>query len=193
MQTGGRTRSPRLRILALVIGSLAGLAMIIVGCASVTEGSPKVKAGDAPVYKASVSASKEESAASSSSKESQRQQSLSTQAVHSSCEALSSSSVDSITAVNTYVKAFNDSAPDAASKAGPAIDSLNHSADLVAQSISDPLAPQLRDALNAWVDAARGVANAIAGNYGPDDFNAAVAKLNDVKTTALDLCDQAYR
>jgi hypothetical protein len=152
-----------------------------------------VNAGDAPVYRASVSASKEESAASSSSKESQRQQSLTTQAVHSSCEALSSSSVDSITAVNTYVKAFNDSAPDAASKAGPAIDSLNHSADLVAQSISDPLTPQLRDALNAWVDAARGVANAIAGNYGPDDFNAAVAKLNDVKTTALDLCDQAYR
>jgi hypothetical protein len=190
---GGRTRSPRLRILALVIGSLAGLAMIIVGCASVTEGSPRVNAGDAPVYRASVSASKEESAASSSSKESQRQQSLTTQAVHSSCEALSSSSVDSITAVNTYVKAFNDSAPDAASKAGPAIDSLNHSADLVAQSISDPLTPQLRDALNAWVDAARGVANAIAGNYGPDDFNAAVAKLNDVKTTALDLCDQAYR
>jgi hypothetical protein len=190
---GGRTRSPRLRILALVIGSLAGLAMIIVGCASVTEGSPRVNAGDAPVYKASVSASKEESAASSSSKESQRQQSLSTQAVHSSCEALSSSSVDSITAVNTYVKAFNDSAPDAASKAGPAIDSLNHSADLVAQSISDPLTPELRDALNAWVDAARGVANAIAGNYGPDDFNASVAKLNDVKTKALDLCDQAYR
>ena len=190
---GGRTRSPQLRILALVIGSLAGLAMIIVGCASVTEGSPRVNAGDAPVYKASVSASREESAASSSSKESQRQKSLSTQAVHSSCEALSSSSVDSITAVNTYVKSFNDSAPDAASKAGPAIDSLNHSADLVAQSISDPLTPELRDALNAWVDAARGVANAIAGNYGPDDFNAAVAKLNDVKTRALDMCDQAYR
>lgn len=190
---GGRTRSPRLRVVALVVGSLAGLAMIIVGCTSVTEGSPKVNAGDAPVYKASVSASKEESALSSSSKESERLTSLSTEAVHTSCEALSSSSVDSITAVNTYVKAFNDSAPDAASKAGPAIDSLNHSADLVAQSISDPLTPQLRDALNAWVDAARGVANAIAGNYGPDDFNAAVAKLNDVKTTALDLCDQAYR
>jgi hypothetical protein len=101
--------------------------------------------------------------------------------------------VDSITAVNDYVKAFNDSAPDAAAKAGPAIDSLNHSADLVAQSISDPLSPQLRDALNAWVDAARGVANAIAGNYGPDDFNASVSKLNDAKTTALDLCDAAYR
>jgi hypothetical protein len=180
-------------IVAQVAGSLAGLAMIIVGCTSVTEGSATVNANDAPVYKASVSASSEESAASSSSKESERQKSSSTEAVHTSCEALSSSSVDSITAVNGYVKAFNDSAPDAAAKAGPAVDSLNHSADIVAQSISDPLSPQLRDALNAWVDAARGVANAIAGNYGPDDFNAAVAKLNDVKTTALDLCDAAYR
>jgi hypothetical protein len=190
---GGLTWSPRPRIVALVIGSLAGLAMIVVGCTSVTTGSPKVNATDAPLYKASVTASMEESAASSSSRESERQASSSTEAVHTSCEALASSSVDSITAVNDYVRAFNDSDPDAAAKAGPAIDSLNQSADLVAQSISDPLTPELRDALNAWVDAARGVANAIAGNYGPDEFNAAVARLNDVKTTALDLCDAAYR
>jgi hypothetical protein len=190
---GGLTRSLRLRIVALVVGSLAGLAMIVVGCSSVTEGSPKVNATDAPIYRASVSASAEESAESSRSKESERQKSSSTEAVHTSCEALASSSVDSITAVNDYVKAFNENAPDAGAKAGPAIDSLNHSADLVAQSVSDPLSPELRDALNAWVDAARGVANAIAGNYGPDEFNAAVTKLNDVKTTALDLCDAAYR
>ena len=190
---GGLTRSLRLRIVALVVGSVAGLAMIVVGCTSVTEGSPKVNSADAPVYRASVSASAEESAESSSSKESERRESLTTEAVHASCEALSSSSVDSITAVNDYVTSFNSSAPDAASKAGPAVDSLNHSADLVAQSITDPLSPDLRDALNGWVDAARGVANAIAGNYGPDDFNAAVSKLNDVKTTALDLCDAAYR
>jgi hypothetical protein len=190
---GGLTRSLRLRIVALVVGSLAGLAMIVVGCSSVTEGSPKVNATDAPIYRASVSASAAESAESSSSKESERQKSSSTEAVHTSCEALASSSVDSITAVNDYVKAFNENAPDAGAKAGPAIDSLNHSADLVAQSVSDPLSPELRDALNAWVDAARGVANAIAGNYGPDEFNAAVTRLNDVKTTALDLCDAAYR
>lgn len=190
---GGLTRSPRARAVALVIGSLAGLAMIIVGCTSVTTGSAKVNAADAPVYRASVSASAEESAASSSSKEAERQQSMTTEAVHNSCEALASSSVDSITAVNDYVKAFNSNDPDAPSKAGPAIDSLNHSADSVAQSISDPLTPELRDALNAWVDAARGVANAIAGNYGPEEFNTSVSKLNDVKTTALDMCDAAYR
>ena len=57
---GGLTRSPRPRIVALVVGSLAGVAMIIVGCTSVTDGSPKVNATDAPLYKASVSASAEE-------------------------------------------------------------------------------------------------------------------------------------
>jgi hypothetical protein len=183
----------RLRIAAQVMGSLAATAMIIVGCNSVTSGSPTVDRADAPVYRASVSASAEESAESSSSRESERQASLSTQAIHSSCEALSSSSVDAITAVNNYVQAFNQTAADVPAKAAPAIDALNHSADLVAGSVSDTLSPNLRDALNAWVDAARGLATAIAGNYGMDEFNAAISKLNDAKTTALNLCDAAYR
>jgi hypothetical protein len=189
---GGLSRK-RLRIAALVMGGLAATAMIIVGCTSVTEGTPKVDVADAPVYRASVSASIEESAASSSSQESERQRSLTTQAIHSSCEALSSSSVDAVTAVNNYVDAFNKTAADAAAKAGPAVDALNHSADQVARSVSDTLTPDLRDALNAWVDAARGLANAIAGNYGPDQFNAAITRLNDSKTTALNKCDAAYR
>ncbi len=191
MLIGGRGAN-RLRIAALVIGSLAAAAMIIVGCSSVTEGTAKVDAGEAPVYRASVSASIEESAASSSARESERQASLTTQAIHSSCEALSSSSVDAITAVNDYVDAFNQNAADVGAKTGPAIDALNQSADLVARSISDPLTAELRDALNAWVDAARGVATAIAGNYGPDEFNDAITQLNDTKTTALDECDAAY-
>jgi hypothetical protein len=189
---GGLHRK-RLRIAALVMGTLAAMAMGIVGCNSVTSGSPTVDRADAPVYRASVSASIEESAASSSSRESERQESLTTQAIHSSCEALSSSSVDAVTAVNNYVDAFNKNAVDAVVKAPPAIDALNHSADVVARSVSDALASNLRDALNAWVDAARGLATAIAGNYGPDEFNAAITKLNDTKTTALNLCDAAYR
>jgi hypothetical protein len=187
------TGSSQLRMVALVVGTLAVVAMIIVGCSSVTEGTPKVNAADAPVYKSSVSASKAASAASSSARESERQASQTIEAVHTSCEALSTSSVDAITAVNDYVKAFNDSSSDMQSKAQPAVDSLNHSADLVAQSVSDPLSQDLKDALNGWVDAARGVANAIAGNYGPDEFNTAVKQLNDVRTRALDLCDAAYR
>jgi hypothetical protein len=183
----------RLRIAALVMGSLAAMAMIMVGCTTITQGTAQIDRADAPVYRASVSASAEESAASSSSRESQRQASLTTQAIHSACEALSSSSVDAITAVNNYVEAFNNTAADVPAKEAPAIDALNHSADLVAGSVSDTLTPNLRDALNAWVDAARGLATAIAGNYGMDEFNAAISKVNDTKTTALNLCDAAYR
>lgn len=183
----------RLRIAAFGVGSLAALAMIVVGCTSVTQGAATIDKADAPVYRASVSASIEESAASSSTRESERQASLTTQAVHSSCEALSSSSVDAVTAVNNYVDAFNKNAADVASKAGPAIDALNHSADLVARSLSDALSAPLRDALNGWVDAARGVATAVARSYGPDEFNAAITKLNDAKTAALNMCDAAYR
>ena len=189
----GGLSAKRPRIAALVMGSLAAMAMIMVGCNSVTSGTPTVDRADAPVYRASVSASAEESAASSSSRESERQDSLTTQAIHSSCEALSSSSVDAVTAVNNYVDAFNNTAADATAKAAPAIDALNHSADLVAGSVSDTLTPNLRDALNAWVDAARGLATAISGNYGTEEFNAAIAKLNDTKSTALNLCDAAYR
>jgi hypothetical protein len=183
----------RLRIAALVIGILATTAMVVVGCTSVTQGSAEIDRADAPVYRASVSASSEESASSSSARESERQASLTTQAIHTACEALSTSSVDAISAVNNYVDAFNKNAADAAAKGQPAIDALNHSADLVARSVSDTLAPNLRDSLNAWVDASRGLAAAIAGNYGPDEFNAAITKLNDTKTTALNACDAAYR
>ncbi|KUH69214.1 hypothetical protein AU184_06810 [Mycolicibacterium novocastrense] len=166
--------------------------MVVVGCSSVTEGSAQVDAADAPVYRASVSASLAESAASSSARESERRASITKEAIHSSCETLSSTSVEAITAVNGYVDAFNRSAGDVTAKAGPAIDALNHSADMVARSIADPLGPELTGALNGWVDAARGVATAIAGNYGPDEFNAAITRLNDTKTTALNLCDASY-
>ena len=48
------------------------------------------------------------------------------------------------------------------------------------------LVPELRDALTAWIDAARGVATAIAGNVGPDEFNAAITKLNDSRSDRAD-------
>ena len=192
MLTGWLFGAPALRIAALVMGSLAALAMVIVGCSSVTHGTAKVDAAEAPVYQASVSASLEESAASSSARESERQESLTTQAIHTSCEALSSSSVDAITAVNGFVKSMNENASDAQSRAVPAIDSLNRSADLVGRSMSDELVPELREALTAWIDAAREVAAAISANVGPDEFNTSATKLNDSKTDALTLCDASY-
>lgn len=182
----------RVRIGALVVGCSAALAMIAVGCTSVTSGSATVEKADAPVYRASVSASAAESAESSSSKESERQQSVTTGAIHTSCEALSSSSVDAISAVNDYVGAYNENG-DVSAAARPAIDALNHSADSVERSLSDPLGPDLRGALTEWVTAARAVASAIAGDVGPDAFNDGVGRLNDAKDAALNMCDAAYR
>ncbi|MCW2654019.1 MAG: hypothetical protein JWR32_4995 [Mycobacterium sp.] len=178
---------------ALIAGLLAAVLLVIVGCTSVTGGTAKVDAKDAPAYRTSASISVSESAATSSERESKRQQSMTTQAVHHSCDSLASSSVDAITAVNAYVGAFNNGGSGAASsKEGPAIDSLNHSADLVSGSLTPDLSPQLHDALSGWVDAARAVAGAISSHASPDDFNSAVGRLNDAKTKALNLCDAAY-
>lgn len=188
----GRWGVRSVRLAASVTGAFAVLAMIVVGCTSVTDGDASVADGEAPLYRASVSASREEAAASSSARESERQASMTVEAVRTSCEAMSSSSAEAVGAVNNYVEAFNNAA-DVGRTAGPAVDALNHSADLVAGSISDPLTPELRDALTSWVDASRGVATAIAGNYSTDEFNTAIERLNDAKTTALDRCDAAYR
>ena len=189
----GWLRTPRARFAALVTGVLAALAMIIVGCTSVTDGDPTVSGGDAPAYRASVSASIEESRASSSARESERQSSLTAAAVKSVCESMSSSSAEAIGAVNLYVDAVNTNPAEVPGTAGAAIDALNLSADVVVSSLSDPLTADLRDALTRWVDAARAVATAIAGNYSAEEFNEGIADLNASKTTALDLCDAAYR
>lgn len=187
----GAQAPTRLRFVALALGAPAGLAMIVVGCASVTSGTATVDKADAPLYQASVSASIAESVASSSAKESERQVSITTRAVHSSCEAISNSSADAISSVNGYVDAYNQDV-DVAGMAGPAIDALNSSADLVSGSLSDPLGPELNGALTRWVDAARSVASAISTGIGPGPFNDAINELNDSRTVALDLCDEAY-
>jgi len=181
-----------LRVATLGFGLLATVALVIVGCTSVTDGTAVV-AKDAPAYRTSVSISLSESAVTSSERESKREESLTTQAVHHSCDALASSSVDAITAVNAYVGAFNSGgSSEAQPKEGTAIDSLNKSADLVSGSLGPELSPPLHDALAGWADAARGVAGAISSHASPDDFNTAVGRLNDAKSKALNLCDAAY-
>ena len=166
--------------------------MIIVGCQTLTEGAASVDRSDAPIYRASVSASMEESSSRSAASESARQASLSKAAVHTSCDQLSTSSVNAVDAVNAFVWAFNGNAPDVDAKAGPAIDALNTSADLVAGSLSEPLSDELDVALKAWVDAAHDVAGTIARTFDMAAFNTAIDQLNDVKIRALDLCDAAY-
>ncbi|OBI46285.1 hypothetical protein A5707_21805 [Mycobacterium kyorinense] len=163
------------------------MLMAIVGCTTVTEGTPTVDTAMAPAYRASVSASVSASSATSRVRESQRQQQLTTRAVIRACESFASTSKDAIEKVNAFVAAFNQGR-DTASAEGPAVDALNNSADVVAGSISDPLSGAVRDALNSYVDAARDVANAIRAHAPTSEFNQRVDQLNDTKTKTVRSC-----
>lgn len=145
----------------------------------------------APAYRQSVSASVSASIATSSVRESQRQQSLTTRAVRSSCESLATTSKDAIDKVNAFVGAFN-AGRDTGPAEGPAIAALNDSATTVSNSFSDALSQQLKDAFNAYVDATRDVANAIGTHAPTGEFNRRVDRLNDAKTKALKLCLASY-
>jgi len=181
-----------LRIGGLLVGSAAAVMAGVVGCTSVTGGQAGVNAGDAPAYRTSGSVSMSESAASSSVRESERQASLTTQAMHDTCETLSTSSADAIEAVNAYVSAFNSGGADLAATEGPAVDSLNKSADAVAASVTDVIPAELKAAFKDWVDGARATASAILAHAGPGEFNTTIQALNDTRSNALSLCDATY-
>lgn len=172
---------------ALALGCVAVLVMGIVGCTSVTNGKATPDTNVAPAYRQSVSASVSASSATSRVKESQRQQSLTTRAVRTSCDTLATSAKDAIDKVNAYVAAFNGGRSTGPAE-GPAIGALNDSATTVSNSFNDALSQQLKDAFNAYVDAARGVANAIGTHASIAEFNRRVDQLNDTKTKALKLC-----
>jgi hypothetical protein len=186
-------RSARgLRIGGLLVGSAAVVLAAVVGCTTVTGGQSGANAQDAPAYRTSMSVSISQSAASSSARESERQASLTTQAVHDTCETLSTSSANAIDAVNAYVSAFNQGATDVSATEGPAVDALNKSADAVAGSVSDAIPSQLKDAFKNWVDGAHATATAISGHAGPGEFNKTIRDLNDTRSNALSLCDATY-
>lgn len=172
---------------ALALGCVAAVAMGIVGCTTVTNGVATPDTKVAPAYRQSVSASVSASSATSRIHESQRQQSLTTRAVRTACDSLATSSKDAIDKVNAYVSAFNGGRSTGPAE-GPAIGALNDSASTVSNSFSDALSQQLKDAFNAYVDAAHGVANAIGTHASIPEFNRRVDQLNDTKTKALKIC-----
>jgi hypothetical protein len=161
--------------------------MGIVGCTTVTNGTATPDTKVAPAYRQSVSASLSASSVTSGIRESQRQQSLTTRAIRSSCDSLATTSKTAIDKVNEFVGAYNEGRNTGPTE-GPAIDALNNSASTVENSFSDALSSQVRDALNAYVDAARAVANAIGTHAPTSEFNRRVDQLNDTKTKALKLC-----
>lgn len=163
------------------------LVNVIVGCSSVTDGTPTADTAMAPAYRESVSASVSASAATSSVRESQRQQSLTTQAVVRACESFATSSKDAVDKVNDFVAAYNQGR-DTTPSEGPAIDTLNHSAEMVEGGSGGPLSQELHHALNAYADAARDLANAIRSHGQMAEFNQRVNQFNDTKTEAVKLC-----
>ncbi len=172
---------------ARAAGCVAVVLIAVVGCTTVTDGSPGADDAIAPAYRASVSVSVSESSVTSSIRESRHQQSLTTQAIFQVCKAFADSSKEAVDRVNDYVAATNQGR-DTTVTEQPAIDALTHSAEAVAGDIKGPVSQQLREALNAYNDAARDVAGAIRAHAGIDQFNQRVNQLNDTKTTAVKLC-----
>jgi hypothetical protein len=177
----------RLRIGAQAIGCVATILMAIVGCTSVTEGTASVDTAIAPAYRASVSASVSASAATSSLQETRRQQSLTTQAVVRACRSFATTSKDAVDKVNDFVAAYNQGG-DVSADEGPAIDTLNHSADMVEADSGGPLSDELHHALNAYIDAARDLAAAVRAHGDMGAFNQRVNQFNDTKGEAVKLC-----
>ena len=175
-------------------GALAGgTAVVVAACTSVTGGQGTVDAADAPAYRTSMSVSSSQAVASSSARESERQASLTTQAMRNSCETLATTSADAIAAVNAYVDAYNGEGGTVSSTEGPAIDALDQSAQAVESSLTEVIPTELRDALAGWVDGAYAAAAAIANQASPSEFNVVIKQINDARSTALRLCDATYR
>ena len=172
---------------ALVFGCVAVTLMVVAGCTKITDGMASPDTKVAPAYRSSVSASVSASIATSSIHESQRQQSLTTKAIRTSCDTLATSSSNAIDKVNVFVKTYNQGHSTGPTE-GPAIDALNDSASTVSGALNDAMSSDLRDAFNAYVDAAHGVANAIGTHAPTGEFNKRVDQLNDTKTKALKLC-----
>ncbi len=175
------------RTAARVVGCVATVALGVVGCTTVTDGTPGADNAMAPAYRMSVSASVSASVATSSVRESQRQQSLTTKAVVRVCESFVVSSKEAVDRVNDFVAAYNNGGNTSGAE-GPAVDALNHSADTVEGDSNGPLSQELREALNTYDDAARDVAKAIRAHAATDEFNKRVNQLNDAKTEAVKRC-----
>jgi hypothetical protein len=166
-----------------VIGAVAALGMGVVGCTSIIDGTASVDTSAAPVYRSSVSAS----AATSSIRETQRQQSLTTQVVRGACGRFASTSSDAVDSVNKYVEAFNNNG-DISGTAGPAVDALNHSADEVSGIVDKVPSAELRDTFSSYVDAARAVASAISSRASVSVYNSRKDQLNSIREKGMQLC-----
>jgi hypothetical protein len=179
-------------VAGLLAAGAAAVSVGVVGCTTVTGGDAAANSAEAPVYRTSVSLSSSQAASVSSVRESERQASMTTRAVHDTCETLSTTSADAIDAVNDYVKAHNEDSGQLDAKLGPAVDALNQSAEAVQASITDIVPDEMKDVFKKWIDGAHATADAISNKAPAAEFNKAVDDLNQSRSDALRLCDATY-
>lgn len=159
------------------------MAIGVVGCTNITDGAPQADTSQAPAYRSSVSASE----ATSSIRETQRQQSMTTEAVVGACTHFAVSSKDTVDVVNKYVQAYNNGG-DIAATADAAIAALNVSADEVDGIINDKLSTEMTKAFQAYTQAARAVASAISSKAPISVYNARKDELNQARDSGIQLC-----
>ena len=117
----------------------------------------------------------------------QRQQSLTTKAIRTSCDTLATSSSAAIDKVNVFVKAYQPG-PATGPTEGPAIDALNDSASTVGNALNDAMS--LGSAGRIQRLCRRGPRGGERHRHAraTGEFNKRVDQLNDTKTKALKLC-----
>jgi hypothetical protein len=183
--TGLRTGPPALRRLQIclrVIGCVATILMVIVGCTTVTDGTPSADPAIAPAYRTSVSESISASSETSRIRATKR-------AADNACVAFIEGAKDALEKLENYIDAYNNNG-NTGSAESDAKDALNHSADLIAGSINDTLSPDLRDSLSAYADAARAVANDLSPDPVASVLNSAIHQFRDAASKAKQTCLQ---
>lgn len=155
---------------------MAALAILVVGCNKVVEGTSSVDTSAAPEYRTSVSHSRSASAAASS-----------TQAVRGACSTFSETTTNAIDVVNKYVDAVNSNG-DTGETEGPAVDALNDAADTVSGAVNDAMPADLRDTFSSYADAARLVADAISARAPGAVYNTRIDQLNDIRNKGMQQC-----
>ena len=97
------------------------------------------------------------------------------------------SSKEAVDQVNDFVAAYNQGR-DTSGAEQPAIDALNHSAEPSQGNINGPVSQQLREALNAYNDAAHEVASAIRAHAGTDNSTSGSISSTTPRPKRVKLC-----
>lgn len=178
--------SRRLRIGSRAAGCVATVLMAVVGCTTISDGAPTADTAMAPAYRTSVAQSISASSATSKARAAKR-------AGNNACISFAEGAKDATEKLENFIDVHNSGASDESAESS-ARDALNHSVDLLAGNIGDDmLSPDLRDSLNAYLDAARDVATKLVPDPEPSVLNDAIHGLRDAVDKAKRTCIRSSR